>query len=79
MHHNFSKSVLFCYLNEMGNRISSRFNAYIVIWTEVVLHKYIYLLCIMDWIRLPSWNRTNILVIKKAVLNSISYIRDGLT
>jgi len=49
------------------------------LWTEVVLHKYIYPLRILDWIRLPSWNRTDISVIWKDVLNSISYIYDGLT
>lgn len=31
------------------------------------------------WIQIPSWNKTCISTIWKVVLNSISYINDGLT
>eukprot|EP00253_Pinus_taeda_P016909 PITA_16909 len=48
------------------------------LWAEVILHKYIWPLTIMDWIRNPSWHRKGILVIWRAILNSISIIKDGL-
>jgi len=48
------------------------------LWAEVVLHKYIWLLTIIDWIRNTTWNRKGISVNWRAILNSISTIKDGL-
>lgn len=49
-----------------------------ILWSEVITHKYIWPLSIIDWIRRPSWNRNGISVVWRAILNTIPIIRDGL-
>lgn len=48
------------------------------LWTSIVFHKYIWPLSIIDWVRLPTWNRSGISSIWKALLYSLPLIRDNL-
>lgn len=48
------------------------------LWTNITYHKYIWPLNIFDWARLPSWNKTGISSIWKALLHSLPLIRNNL-
>eukprot|EP00253_Pinus_taeda_P026822 PITA_26822 len=48
------------------------------LWTKITYHKYIWPLSILDWARLPRWNKTGISSIWKALLLSLPLIRDNL-
>eukprot|EP00253_Pinus_taeda_P004035 PITA_04035 len=48
------------------------------LWTRLSYHKYIWPLDTMDWIRLPTWNRTGASSFWKAVIHSMPMIRDNL-
>lgn len=47
------------------------------LWTRLTYHKYIWPLSIIDWARLPAWNKTGISSIWKALLHSLPLIRDN--
>jgi len=47
-------------------------------WTNITYHKYIWTLHLMEWIRLPSWPKSGISSVWKALLNSMPLIRDNL-
>lgn len=48
------------------------------LWTNITFHKYIWPHSILDWARLPSWNKVGISSIWKALLHSLPLIRDIL-
>eukprot|EP00253_Pinus_taeda_P026585 PITA_26585 len=48
------------------------------LWTCISYHKYIWPHNILDWVRLPTWPKTGISSIWKALLNSLPLIRDNL-
>eukprot|EP00253_Pinus_taeda_P031947 PITA_31947 len=48
------------------------------LWTNISYHKYIWPLNILDWIRLPTWPKSGISSVWKALLNSMPLIRDNL-
>lgn len=48
------------------------------LWTNITFHKYIWPLNIIDWVRLPTWNKAGISSIWKALLHSLPLIRDNL-
>lgn len=48
------------------------------LWTNITYHKYIWPLNILDWARLPSWNKTGISSIWKALLHSLQLIRNNI-
>lgn len=49
------------------------------LWLEVLTYKYIWLSSILDWLRLPTYNRKGISVIWRTVLNTLPTIRRVLT
>lgn len=49
------------------------------LWTKIAAAKYIAPLRPLEWLRQPSWNKSGISNIWKAVLNALPLIRDGLT
>lgn len=48
------------------------------LWTNITYHKYIWPLDIIDWARLPSWNKMGISSIWKALLHSFPLIRNNI-
>eukprot|EP00253_Pinus_taeda_P017857 PITA_17857 len=48
------------------------------LWTRITYHKYIWPLSIINWARLPVWNKIGISSIWKALLHSLPLIRDNL-
>jgi len=48
------------------------------LWTSITFHKYIWPHSIIDWARLPVWNKSGISSIWKALLHSMPLIRDHL-
>eukprot|EP00253_Pinus_taeda_P034418 PITA_34418 len=48
------------------------------LWTCISYHKYIWPHNILDWVRLPTWPKTGIYYVWKALLNSLPLIRDNL-
>eukprot|EP00253_Pinus_taeda_P023686 PITA_23686 len=48
------------------------------LWSSISYHKYIWPHNILDWVRLPTWLKTGISSVWKALLNSLPLIRDNL-
>lgn len=48
------------------------------LWSYLSYHKYIWPQDMMDWVRLPSWQKTGTSSIWKALLHSLPLIRDNL-
>eukprot|EP00253_Pinus_taeda_P010038 PITA_10038 len=48
------------------------------LWSRLSYHKYICPLDILEWVRLPSWQRVGISSVWKALLYSLPLIRDNL-
>eukprot|EP00253_Pinus_taeda_P027166 PITA_27166 len=48
------------------------------LWTQVVYHKYIWPLSILEWARLPSWSSAGVSSVWKALLLSLPLIRNNL-
>lgn len=48
------------------------------LWTNITYHKYIWPLNIMEWARLPTWNKTGISSIWKALLHSLPFIKNNI-
>eukprot|EP00253_Pinus_taeda_P009046 PITA_09046 len=48
------------------------------LWARLSYHKYIWPQDILDWVRLPNWNRTGISSVWKDLLFSLPLIRDNL-
>eukprot|EP00253_Pinus_taeda_P005582 PITA_05582 len=48
------------------------------LWTSISYHKYIWPRNILDWVRLPTWPKSGISSVWKALLNSLPLIRDNL-
>lgn len=48
------------------------------LWTSISYHKYIWSRNILDWVRLPTWPKSGISSVWKALLNSLPLIRDNL-
>eukprot|EP00253_Pinus_taeda_P006377 PITA_06377 len=59
---------------KMGWTLLTRQN----LWAHISYHKYIWPQDTMDWVRLPSWQKTGISSVWKALLHSLPIIRDNL-
>lgn len=66
------------YAIALGAKLGQKIIILDILWKEVVYHKYIYPLTVMEWVRRLNRGKTGSSIIQKDIIHSISVMKRGL-